>query len=145
MLKQTAILAFAFCAFGCGAAKHTAVAPSIAALVNSPIAEIRGVEPSVTQENIQQTICVSGWSKTRRPSRKYINRLRPNLPGHGEIIDHIIALELGGSNAPENLQLQTVEEARRKDEEENYLHRRVCRIGDLMLRDAQILIYNYRK
>lgn len=36
-------------------------------------------------------------------------------PCHGYVIDHIVALKRGGADAPDNMQWQTVEEARAKD------------------------------
>ena len=32
--------------------------------------------PDVTQDNINNTICVSGWTKTIRPTTKYTNDLK---------------------------------------------------------------------
>ena len=61
--------------------------------------------PQVTQANIQQTICVRGWTRTIRPSRSYTDTLKTRqLQGtrftdknsaHYEE-DHFISLELGG-------------------------------------------------
>jgi hypothetical protein len=51
-------------------------------------------------------------------------------------IDHLIPLELGGSNDVRNLWPQPWAEARKKDQVENYLRREVCS-GRMSLRDAQ--------
>jgi len=59
-------------------------------------------------------------------------------------IDHLISLELGGSNDIENLWPQTYDRAERwnahvKDRLENELHRRVCS-GRMALEEAQAMI-----
>lgn len=55
-------------------------------------------------------------------------------------IDHLISLELGGSNEPSNLWPQPYEPpapgAHAKDLLENYLHHQVC-AGEMTLEDAQ--------
>ena len=61
--------------------------------------------PDVTQDNIHQTICVSGWTKTIRPPTKYTNDLKvqqikeygykdKKTSSYEE--DHLISLQLGG-------------------------------------------------
>ncbi len=52
------------------------------------------------------------------------------------IIDHIVPRELGGADVLSNLQVQTRAEAKRKDREENRLHKAVC-AGQLLLVEAQ--------
>ena len=34
------------------------------------------LNPNVTQDNIQQTVCVSGWTKEIRPSSSYTTKLK---------------------------------------------------------------------
>ena len=69
--------------------------------------------PEVTQANIQQTICVRGWTATIRPPASYTNtqkkqqlqavRFTDKNPAHYEE-DHFISLELGGNPGdPKNL------------------------------------------
>lgn len=94
--------------------------------------------PNVTQENIDQTICVSGWTKTIRPSVSYTNKLKrqqmaaANLPGDPRDYeeDHLISLQLGGHPTdPKNLwpERWTGEwAARKKDVVETRLKRLVC-------------------
>src|SRR5229473_8589916 len=71
------------------------------------------VNPDVTQANIQQTICVRGWTATVRPPASYTNHLKQQQlaaaqatdrsPAHYEE-DHLISLELGGHpRDPNNL------------------------------------------
>jgi hypothetical protein len=60
----------------------------------------------LTQANIHQTICVSGWTATIRPPASYTNtvkkqqlqavRFTDKNPAHYEE-DHFISLELGGN------------------------------------------------
>jgi hypothetical protein len=66
----------------------------------------RVTNPEVTQDNINQTICVSGWTKTIRPTMTYMNKLKQEqikeyhykdkCPASCEE-DHLISLQLGGN------------------------------------------------
>ena len=71
------------------------------------------IDPAVTQANIHQTICVTGWTATIRPPQSYTGTLKKQQlksvrftdknPAHYEE-DHFISLELGGSpRDPKNL------------------------------------------
>jgi hypothetical protein len=107
--------------------------------------------PDVTQANIRQTICKSGWTKTIRPPSNYTTRLKREQMGKLRLRgstqdyeeDHFISLELGGDpKDPRNLWPQPYNPkpgARQKDRVENYLHDEVCQ-GHLTLRDAQMFI-----
>jgi hypothetical protein len=107
--------------------------------------------PDVTQDNIQTTICKSGFTGTIRPSVSYTNKLKKeqmqkyNLPGKPSDYeeDHLISLEIGGSPTdPNNLWPEAYAGewgARKKDRIENKLHKMVCS-NDISLRDAQIAI-----
>jgi len=105
--------------------------------------------PDVTQENIHETICVSGWTKTIRPPSSYTNNLKKQgikdyrykekrLPEYEE--DHLIPLQLGGNPTdpknlwPEPYRIQCG--ARIKDVVETKLKRMVCD-GKMTLEDAQ--------
>ena len=107
------------------------------------------INPTVTQANIQQTICVPGWTKTVRPPVTYTNKLKFALMDEARIprdqarqyeLDHDISLEIGGAPSdPGNLSLEPYfgpRNAHDKDKVENVLHRLVCscQIG---LADAQ--------
>lgn len=114
--------------------------------------------PAVNQSNIQQTICVSGYTATIRPPANYTTVLKqeqlaasaasdPSLdlnPASYEE-DHLISLELGGNPTdsknlwPEayHTQVNGVEVgAHQKDQTENTLHRLVCS-NQLTLKEAQ--------
>lgn len=105
--------------------------------------------PDVTQGNINQTICVSGWTKTVRPSTSYTNELKVkqieeygykdrNLSSYEE--DHLISLQLGGHpRDPKNLWPQPYVSqcgARVKDVVETRLKRLICE-GKITLAEAQ--------
>ena len=94
------------------------------------------LNPVVTQETIQATICVPGWTKTIRPPVSYTNRVkialirREGLPKELLVdfqLDHRIPLALGGAPSdPRNFQLQPWDEAEKKDTIETCLARAVC-------------------
>jgi hypothetical protein len=108
-------------------------------------------DPRVTQDNIQQTICVSGYTKTVRPSTSYTTPLKVRqmaLYGWTGTTadyeeDHLISLELGGHPTdPNNLWPEPYNipnGARAKDKIENLLHVQVC-AGQVTLAEAQTLI-----
>jgi len=105
--------------------------------------------PGVTQENIHETICVSGWTKTIRPPSSYTNNLKKQqikeyrytekrLAEFEE--DHLISLQLGGNPTdPKNLWPEPYRikcGARIKDVLETKLKRMVCD-GKITLKQAQ--------
>ncbi|MDO8619504.1 MAG: hypothetical protein Q7R49_06230 [Candidatus Daviesbacteria bacterium] len=111
------------------------------------------IDPKVTQSNIQQTICVSGYTKTVRPPVSYTAPLKLKImqeygdtdsPKNYEL-DHLISLELGGNPTSEtNLWPESYNialNAREKDKVENYLHNQVCS-GKSTLYQAQLQIAN---
>ena len=102
----------------------------------------------MTQANVQQTICVSGYTKTIRPPVSYTDPLKAELmrsyrlsgPASAYELDHFIPLELGGNPVSRsNLWPQAyapVPGAHEKDKVENYLRGQVCG-GQLSLAEAQ--------
>jgi len=110
--------------------------------------------PAVTQANIDQTICVRGYTRTIRPPENYTERLKRkqireygysdhHLGAYEE--DHLISLEIGGSpTSPQNLwpephNIQGGWGSYTKDQLENRLNHMVCR-GEISLVEAQSLI-----
>ncbi len=107
------------------------------------------IDPAVTQQNMRETICVRGYTKTVRPDAAYTNRLKKvqmrqygyadTNPKHYEE-DHLIPLEIGGNPTDErNLWPQprlSEWSAEQKDQLENALHSLVCS-GRLPLAQAQ--------
>jgi hypothetical protein len=106
---------------------------------------------AVTQETIDQTICVKGWTKTVRPPVSYTGPLKHRMmvesgvPPEGEPsikLDHKIPLTLGGSpESIQNLILQPDDEAKDKDRVEVCLARTVC-AGKITLVEAQKAIWD---
>ncbi|MET8763342.1 hypothetical protein [Lentzea sp. NPDC004782] len=105
--------------------------------------------PDVTQDTIDQTICVSGWTRTVRPPASYTNALKVKQIaeyGYDDTStadyeeDHLIPLELGGApRDPRNLWPEPHygdRTAANKDSIENALKRAVCN-GQVALVDAQ--------
>ena len=129
-------------AIGAGAviaAAATIFNHSTAGILPDPSKTPGATNPTVTQENIGQTICVSGWTATIRPPSSYTSTLKVEQLAQGYAIhgdtnpadyeeDHIISLELGGHPTdPRNLwpeNYKTTPNARDKDKVENYLHQR---------------------
>jgi hypothetical protein len=93
-------------------------------------------------------VCKAGYSKSVRnvpESRKQavyrsygIRRHRP----YEYEIDHLVSLELGGSNSQRNLWPEKQPGAKSKDEIENALHQRVCE-GILSLHSAETKIRHW--
>ena len=128
----------------------TICAPEVArSTARSAEALVRGAANSaVTQANIQQTICVPGWTKTVRPPVSYTNALKVRqmaefgLSGspHDYEEDHLISLEVGGDpRSPANLWPEPWTgplNAHEKDRLENVIHRLVCS-GKLSLSEGR--------
>lgn len=105
--------------------------------------------PDVTQSNIKQTICVSGWTKTIRPPTSYTNKLKRQLveatAANDAVedyeLDHVIPLAVGGHPSDiGNLKLQLwdgLDGAHAKDVVEVRMKRRVC-AGKISLSDARM-------
>lgn len=117
-------------------------------------APAQSIDPKVTQANIQQTICVSGYTATVRPPVSYTNKIKlAKLKEIGKTpqdasayeLDHIINLGIGGApRDPKNLQLQLWEGpvgAKAKDVVEARMQRAVC-AGKITLKAAQTCMSN---
>jgi hypothetical protein len=117
-----------------------------------PICTPGVTDSRVMQDNIQTTICVSGYTKTVRPPAAYTTSLKKqqmiaygytdtNPADYEE--DHLIPLELGGHPTdPKNLWPQPrngAYPASAKDRKENTLHANVC-AGLVTLAAAQAAI-----
>ena len=103
------------------------------------------VDSKVTQDNIDSTICVSGYTKTVRPpvsvtEPQKLESMKSygfyDSPSNYEF-DHLIPLELGGApDDMKNLWPEPHPSSFDKDGFENYLHRQVCS-GSMDLKTAQ--------
>ena len=105
--------------------------------------------PDITQENIRQTVCVKGFTKTIRPPAYFTNKLKKRQmreygytdtnPKHYEE-DHLIALSIGGApNDEKNLWPEPRKSewgANKKDQLEFVMYRMVC-AHELTLAEAQ--------
>jgi hypothetical protein len=104
------------------------------------------VDPRVTQDNIQATICRPGWTQAVRPSRDVTDAIKRNLAADMHVrardyeLDHIVPLDLGG--APLDLRNLTLQpwagacNAHMKDDLERRLSIMVC-AGDATLNGAR--------
>jgi hypothetical protein len=107
------------------------------------------INPDVTQENIHQTVCVKGWTKSIRPPASYTNHLKKqqirqygyedrNPKDYEE--DHLIPLSVGGNPTdPKNLWPEPRRSewgADRKDALEFALYKAVCH-RQMSLAEAQ--------
>jgi hypothetical protein len=92
------------------------------------------VDPNVTQGNLRSTICHPGYTKTVRPSSSVTDRFKYEVayPAYSEPrskkteLDHLVSLELGGSNDAANLWPEYPPTPNPKDKVENALHAAVC-------------------
>jgi hypothetical protein len=107
------------------------------------------INPDVTQDTIGETICVTGYTATVRPSTSYTNGVKLKLLWEAGLdeshiseyeLDHIIPLAIGGHPRKlSNLMLQPwdgEQGAHKKDGLERRLQGMVCR-GDMSLVNAQ--------
>lgn len=107
------------------------------------------LNPTVTQQNIHQTVCIKGYTKTIRPPMYYTNQLKKEQiqeagysdtnPQHYEE-DHLVPLSVGGHPTDRrNLWPQprlSQWNADRKDELEYAIYQGVCH-RELSLAEAQ--------
>ena len=126
--------------------------PSECHIVNGSLPDPKctpgSINPSVDQNNIKNTICIPGFSKTIRPPVSYTGPLKVNLiHSYGFTdsranyeLDHLIPLEVGGN--PRSVTNLWPEPGygqynfHVKDRFENYLHNAVCE-GSMSLDEAQ--------
>jgi hypothetical protein len=105
------------------------------------------VDPAVDQANIAATICKAGYTATVRPPSSQTSRFKLGdaYPAYGLTVgtvselDHLVPLELGGSNDAANLWPEVGAVPNGKDSVENALHQAVCD-GKVPLVAAQIAI-----
>lgn len=109
--------------------------------------------PLVTQDNIQDTICVPGFSKTQRPPASYTTKLKikqlrsgvykSNFGSSSFEEDHLISIENGGDpRDPKNLWPQHWNDpngAKKKDILENVIHKLICD-GTITLEEGQLAL-----
>jgi hypothetical protein len=108
-----------------------------------------GIDPAVTQANIQSTICVSGYTEQVRPAESQTEAFKFDqaYPAYGipsgdeSELDHLVPLELGGDNDAANLWPEVGSLPNPKDAVEGALNQAVCD-GRVSLARAQRAIAN---
>ena len=107
------------------------------------------IDSTISQSNIQSTVCVKGYTKTVRPPAHFTNKLKKEQiflygyvdknPSHYEE-DHLIPLSIGGNpDSPNNLWPQPRNSewnAEKKDVLELHLQKLVCG-GQVSLDEAR--------
>ena len=102
------------------------------------------IDPAVTQANLRSTICRPGYTKTVRPPEAQTEAFKFGIayPAYGTPhsekteLDHLVSLELGGSNDAANLWPEYPPTPNPKDKVEGALNRAVCD-GQVTLAAAQ--------
>ena len=117
---------------------HTGAGPT-----PDPTCTPGAIDPAVTQQNIATTICRSNYTTTVRPSTSQTDKVKAEMykaygikSGTTSELDHLVSLELGGSNDVKNLWPEVGSLPNPKDKVENDLHRAVCS-GKVTLAAAQ--------
>src|SRR5579859_1237381 len=115
---------------------------------NGPLQDLACTPGDIFRNISKAEVCTPGYATSVRDVTQSVkNRayssygITRRLPGQYEV-DHLVPLQLGGSNAIANLWPEAGEPRpgyREKNRVENYLHDQVCS-GALSLKDAQIEI-----
>lgn len=114
------------------------------ALLAPPTCHVRGLLPDpVCTPGAVETVDVAVVCGTSTRERRHVTeeQRRAVLAAYGNPagafeLDHLVPLELGGSNANANLWPEPGPDFKAKDHVENVLHGRVCS-GKMTLEDAQ--------
>lgn len=135
------MLGGALCAALTACGQPTAVTPASAGTVRLD----RTLTPGDVATDDVRLICTPGHASAVRMPLSEWHRVAPQVFSTYGVdfgqhrnyeLDHLVPLELGGSNAPSNLWPEPLAEAKRKDQIENQLHQRVC-AGTLDIHTAQ--------
>ena len=102
------------------------------------------IDPDATQADIRSTICKKGWTATVRPPEPQTEQFKYHVayPAYGTPqserteLDHLVPLELGGSNDATNLWPEYPPTPNPKDKVEDALNAAVCE-GRVSLTAAQ--------
>jgi opacity protein-like surface antigen len=110
-----------------------AATPANAASAPDPTLTPGSINTAVTQATITTTICTAGYTKsirkvsTKTKSKVYdAYKIPKSERGKKYVIDHLIPLEVGGSNDVANLWPEPKTDSFTKDGVERTLHTRVC-------------------
>jgi hypothetical protein len=121
-----------------------AIALGAMACGSPPATSAASLDPRVTQETLTSTVCTRGWTASVRPPVSITEPIKRELvateyPGgrlSDYVLDHRVPLELGGSSDRSNLWLQTITDAKHKDEVETFENHEAC-AGHVSLAEAQ--------
>lgn len=110
------------------------------------------IDPAARQDNLAQTVCSPTWVVAARNVTHAEKRdicveygIMTGCPGPRYEIDHFVPVSSGGSNSPLNLWVQPIEDAKKKDLAERWVHTQVCN-GSWLLIDAQrMMMINWVK
>jgi hypothetical protein len=104
------------------------------------------IDPHVTQADIRSTICKAGWTSTVRPPESQTERFKYDVAypayrtpqSERTELDHLVPLELGGSNDATNLWPEYPPSPNPKDKVEDALNAAVCdgRVSLVAAQDA---------
>jgi hypothetical protein len=102
------------------------------------------IDPGVTQADIRSTICKKGWTNTVRPPESQTEQFKYDVAypayrtprSERTELDHLVPLELGGSNDATNLWPEYPPTPNPKDKVEDALNAAVCE-GRVSLTAAQ--------
>lgn len=102
------------------------------------------IDPAVTQADIRSTVCKKGWTTTVRPPESQTERFKYRVAyqaygtpsSERTELDHLVPLELGGSNDATNLWPESPPTPNPKDKVEDVLNAAVCS-GRVSLTAAQ--------
>lgn len=114
----------------------------LAIVMLGPFSPAPALTPGVVRPLTSAEVCATKWGLDRRhvtlPMRKAVfAAYRVPYEKHRLYeLDHLIPRELGGADDVANLWPQPWDDARKKDREENRLHRAVC-AGTVSLAAAQ--------
>ena len=102
------------------------------------------IDPAVTQADIGSTICKKGWTAKVRPPEAQTERFKYDVAyrtprSERTELDHLVPLELGGSNDATNLWPESPPAPNPKDKVEKALNAAVCQ-GRVKLAAAQLAI-----
>ncbi len=116
--------------------------------VNGPLPDSACTPGAIIDTATKDQICVSGYARSVRNVPQSVKEqsyseygIASRSPGQFEV-DHLVSLELGGSNDISNLWPEAASPVpgfHEKDKVENYLHDQVCS-GAISLHDAQVEI-----
>ena len=112
-----------------------------------PLCTPGSTDAKVTQATIRSTICMKGWTATVRPPASQTTRAKFSVayPAYDiptaatSELDHLVPLELGGSNDITNLWPEVGPVPNVKDPVENDLRADVC-AGEMTLSAARLAI-----